>query len=209
MKKIVKLSLIAILLAVVAIAITGCGAEEKDRTYNTLGKTLLGDTYILEIEGDALGGNGKSGTLTIAKKNGNVLQEVKSGEEKMSIMFKDNTTYLVAHDQKIYMKTEGRDESILPEEDETFLSKDELEALKTQEYKTGKESIDGKEYDYEEYYDSENEITERYYFDGNELKYVKSIDSDGEEQIMKVLKLSSEVDDSVFDIPSDYKLIEE
>ena len=209
MKKIVKLSLIAILLAVVAIAITGCGAEEKDRTYNTLGKTLLGDTYILEIEGDALGGNGKSGTLTIAKKKGNVLQEVKSGEEKMSIMFKDNTTYLVAHDQKIYMKTEGRDESILPEEDETFLSKDELEALKTQEYKTGKESIDGKEYDYEEYYDSENEITERYYFDGNELKYVKSIDSDGEEQIMKVLKLSSEVDDSVFDIPSDYKLIEE
>lgn len=127
----------------------------------------------------------------------------------MSIMFKDNTTYLVAHDQKIYMKTEGRDESILPEEDETFLSKDELEALKTQEYKTGKESIDGKEYDYEEYYDSENEITERYYFDGNELKHVKSIDSDGEEQIMKVLKLSSEVDDSVFDIPSDYKLIEE
>lgn len=209
MKKIVKLSLIAILLAVVAIAITGCGAEEKDRTYNTLGKTLLGDTYIIELEGDNLSGTDEKGTLTIAKKNGNVLQEVKSGEEKMSIMFKDNTTYLVAHDQKIYMKTEGRDESILPEEDETFLSKDELEALKTQEYKTGKESIDGKEYDYEEYYDSENEITERYYFDGNELKYVKSIDSDGEEQIMKVLKLSSEVDDSVFDIPSDYKLIEE
>ena len=151
----------------------------------------------------------EKGTASISEKNGNVLQEVKSGEEKMSIMFKDNTTYLVAHDQKIYMKTEGRDESILPEEDETFLSKDELEALKTQEYKTGKESIDGKEYDYEEYYDSENEITERYYFDGNELKYVKSIDSDGEEQIMKVLKLSSEVDDSVFDIPSDYKLIEE
>ena len=70
-------------------------------------------------------------------------------------------------------------------------------------------NIDGKEYDYEEYYDSENEITERYYFDGTELKYVKSTDSDGEEQIMKVLKLSSEVDDSVFDIPSDYKLIEE
>lgn len=209
MKKIVKLSLIAILLAVVAIAITGCGAEEKDRTYNTLGKTLLGDTYIIEIEGDNLSGTDEKGTLTIAKKNGNVLQEVKSGEDKMSIMFKDNTTYLVAHDQKIYMKTEGRDESILPEKDETFLSKDELEALKTQEYKTGKESIDGKEYDYEEYYDSENEITERYYFDGNELKYVKSIDSDGEEQIMKVLKLSSEVDDSVFDIPSDYKLIEE
>ena len=208
MKKIVKSSLIAILLVAVAIAITGCGAK-KDKTYNTLGKTLLGDTYIIELEGDNLSGTDEKGTLTIAKKNGNVLQEVKSGEEKMSIMFKDNTTYLVAHDQKIYMKTEGRDESILPEEDETFLSKDELEALKTQEYKTGKESIDGKEYDYEENYDSENEITERYYFDGNELKYVKSIDSDGEEQIMKVLKLSSEVDDSVFDIPSDYKLIEE
>ncbi len=207
MKKIVKSSLIAILLVAVAIAITGCGAK-KDKTYNTLGKTLLGDTYIIELEGDNLSGTDEKGTLTIAKKNGNVLQEVKSGEEKMSIMFKDNTTYLVAHDQKIYMKTDGKDESILSD-DEAFLSKEELEALKTEEYKTGKEKIDDKEYYYEEYYDSENEITERYYFDGNELKYVKSIDSDGEEQIIKVLKLSSEVDDSVFDIPSDYKLIEE
>lgn len=206
MKKIVKLSLIAILLVAVAIAITGCGAK-KDKTYNTLGKTLLGDTYIMELEGDNLGETGEKTTLTIAKKGDNILQEVKAGEEKMSIIFKDNTTYLVVHEQKIYMKTEGRDESSLSED--AFLSKDELEALKTQEYKTGKESIDGKEYDYEEYYDSENKITERYYFDGNELKYVKSADSDGEEQIMKVVKLSSEVDDSVFDIPSDYKLIEE
>lgn len=99
MKKIVKSSLIAILLVAVAIAITGCGAK-KDKTYNTLGKTLLGDTYIIEVEGDNLSGTDEKGTLTIAKKNGNVLQEVKSGEEKMSIMFKDNTTYLVAHDQK-------------------------------------------------------------------------------------------------------------
>ena len=205
MKKIVKSSLIAILLVAAAIAITGCGAK-KDKTYNTLGKTLLGDTYIMELEGDNLEETGEKTTLTIAKKGDNILQEVKVGEEKMSIIFKDNTTYLVVHEQKIYMKTEGRDESSLSED--AFLSKDELEALKTQEYKTGKESIDGKEYDYEEYYDSENKITERYYFDGNELKYVKSADSDGEEQIMKVVKLSSEVDDSIFNIPADYTLEE-
>ena len=141
MKKIVKLSLIAILLAVVAIAITGCGAEEKDRTYNTLGKTLLGDTYILEIEGDALGGNGKSGTLTVAKKGDKILQEVKSDDGKVTIIFKDNATHIVIHDEKMYMKTDGKDESILSD-DEAFLSKEELEALKTEEYKTGKEKID-------------------------------------------------------------------
>lgn len=205
MKKIVKSSLIAILLVAAAIAITGCGAK-KDKTYNTLGKTLLGDTYIMELEGDNLEETGEKTTLTIAKKGDNILQEVKVGEEKMSIIFKDNTTYLVAHNQKVYKKTEGGNESSLSED--AFLSKDELEALKTQEYKTGKESIDGKEYDYEEYYDSENKITERYYFDGNELKYVKSADSDGEEQIMKVVKLSSEVDDSIFNIPADYTLEE-
>lgn len=208
MKKIVKLSLIAILLAVVAIAITGCGAEEKDRTYNTLGKTLLGDTYILEIEGDALGGNGKSGTLTVAKKGDKILQEVKSDDGKVTIIFKDNATHIVIHDEKMYMKTEGKDESILSD-DEAFLSKEELEALKTEEYKTGKEKIDDKEYYYEEYHALGDEITERYYFDGNELKYVKSIDSNGKEQIIKVVKLSSKVDDSVFDIPTDYELIEE
>ena len=151
MKKIVKLSLIAILLAVVAIAITGCGAEEKDRTYNTLGKTLLGDTYILEIEGDALGGNGKSGTLTVAKKGDKILQEVKSEDGKVAIIFKDNATHIVIPDEKMYMKTDGKDESILSD-DEAFLSKEELEALKTEEYKTGKEKIDDKEYYYEEYY---------------------------------------------------------
>ena len=67
MKKIVKSSLIAILLVAVAIAITGCGAK-KDKTYNTLGKTLLGDTYIIELEGDNLSGTDEKGTLTIAKK---------------------------------------------------------------------------------------------------------------------------------------------
>lgn len=206
MKKIVKLSLIAILLAVVAIAITGCGAK-KDRTYNTLGKTLLGDTYIIEIEGDDLAETGEKGTLTIAKKGNNILQEVRSGEEKMSVIFKDNMTYLVVHNQKIYAKAEGRDESTLPED--AFLSEDELEALKTQEYKTGKESVDGKEYDYEEFKADEGKTTERYYFDGNELKYVKSIDSNGNEEIMKVVKLSSEVDDSIFDIPADYELVEQ
>ena len=108
----------------------------------------------------------------------------------------------------MYMKTDGKDESILSD-DEAFLSKEELEALKTEEYKTGKEKIDDKEYYYEEYYALGDEITERYYFDGNELKYVKSIDSNGKEQIIKVVKLSSKVDDSVFDIPTDYELIEE
>ena len=180
MKKIVKLSLIAILLAVVAIAITGCGAEEKDRTYNTLGKTLLGDTYILEIEGDALGGNGKSGTLTVAKKGDKILQEVKSDDGKVTIIFKDNATHIVIHDEKMYMKTDGKDESILSD-DEAFLSKEELEALKTEEYKTGKEKIDDKEYYYiAQVNDEETDICDNY-------KIVVATYKDGEVYLDEVL----------------------
>ncbi len=39
----------------------------------------------MEIEGDALGGNGKSGTLTVAKKGDKILQEVKSEDGKVTI----------------------------------------------------------------------------------------------------------------------------
>ena len=108
--------------------------EDKDRYLCANGLERIE----MEIEGDALGGNGKSGTLTVAKKGDKILQEVKSDDGKVTIIFKDNATHIVIHDEKMYMKTDGKDESILSD-DEAFLSKEELEALKTEEYKTGKE----------------------------------------------------------------------
>ena len=87
-------------------------------------------------------------------------------------------------------------------------NKEDLNKMETQEYKTGKETIDGTEYEYEEYEDQDTGVIERYYFSGNDLKYIKSIDEDGEEELMKVIKLSSEVDDSIFEVPSDYQKVE-
>ncbi|MGN1271326.1 MAG: hypothetical protein ACI4UX_05105 [Clostridia bacterium] len=208
MKKLVKSSLIAILLVVVAIAVTGCGSKTS-KTYNAFSKAFSGDSYTIELEEYNVDEDEEKITLTIAKKGNDICQDVKSEGQHATIMIKDDTTYLIMHDEEMYIKSEGRDETILPEEDEVILSKDEIEALKIQEYKTGKEKIDDKEYEYEEYYDSENEITERYYFEKNELKYIKSIDSDGEEEIIKIVKLTSSVDDSIFNIPTDYYLVEE
>ena len=130
-----------------------------------------------------------------------------SCKEIMLDILKHQTEAVMYHDQMTdYYKFLHLDKLAKKHEKQTY---EELEALKTEEYKTGKEKIDDKEYYYEEYYALGDEITERYYFDGNELKYVKSIDSNGKEQIIKVVKLSSKVDDSVFDIPTDYELIEE
>ncbi len=87
-------------------------------------------------------------------------------------------------------------------------SKEDLQYIETSKYNTGKESVDGTEYDYEEYKDEEEGTTEKYYFSGEDLKYIKTTDANGQEEIMKVVKLSSDVEDSIFNLPADYQKVE-
>lgn len=83
---------------------------------------------------------------------------------------------------------------------------------------SGKETIDGKEYDYEEYKEPENtsssESSEentveraRYYFDNGKLAGLKHTQGDYYYTTM-IIELSQNVSDSDFEYPSDYELKE-
>lgn len=216
MKKVLK-SILAIMLVIsLALVVTGCGNNEenkennaKSKTYTVLSKAFSGDSYIMTLEGNMdLGEGVENSTMTLAMRGEDIYMDVDATSGHLTIMYKDNTTYVVSHADKMYMTEEGKNEEIFAEEDMFAFSKEDLQYIETAKYETGKEEVNGTEYDYEEYKDEEAGTTERYYFSGNYLTYIKTTDEDGAEEIMKVIKLSSEVDDSIFDLPTEYQKVE-
>jgi hypothetical protein len=92
-----------------------------------------------------------------------------------------------------------------------------MKDVENKEYQIGKEVINGKEYYYEEYnditrflmltnIDDESTVKTRFYYNNNDIAYIKNIiEVDGEtvEELIKV-SIDYTVDDSLFEIPSDY-----
>ncbi len=72
------------------------------------------------------------------------------------------------------------------------------------DYKTGTREINGKTYDTEEWIvEGASSIM---CFDGNDLAYMIGA-FDGTEMIMKIVEISNNVDDSLFEIPEDYTMM--
>ena len=104
------------------------------------------------------------------------------------------------------MTSEGKDEELFEEDDNlAIFSVEDLNAMSEAHYTTGKEAVDGTEYDYEEFKDEETGVSDKYYFSGEDLIYIKTTNENGEEDVMKVIKLSSEVDDNIFNVPEGYE----
>ena len=124
------------------------------------------------------------------------------------ILIKNGNTYLIKDEDKSYY---------IYKNNETNLNKIEniLEELKDKEYQTGEEKIDNKSYGYIEL----NQLTDfvimntsniksdtkktRFYFDGKDLKYIKTI-AGNKEELLKVT-ISKDVDNKLLQIPSDYE----
>lgn len=217
MKKVFK-SILAIMLVIsLALVVTGCGNNDeankennaKSKTYTVLSKAFSGDSYIMTLEGNMdLGEGVENSTMTLAMRGEDIYMDVDATSGHLTIMYKDNTTYVVSHADKMYMTLEGKDEEVFEEDDMFAFSKGDLQYMETAKYNKGKEAVDGTEYDYEEYKDEEAGTTERYYFSGEDLKYIKTTDANGQEEIMKVVKLSSDVEDSIFNLPTDYQKVQ-
>ncbi len=215
MKKLLKLGLIIALIVSLAFIITGCGNDDKEnetqeqktsKAYNALNNVFSGNDYIISLEGELDDEEGLE-TITMAKKGENLYTAISSASQNVTIMYKDNTTYIISDDEKMYMTSEGKDDSVFGE-DTMIISKENLQQIYNRDFQTGKETIDEIECDYEEY-KLDDGTTEKYYFSGDEIKYIKLVYEDGTEETMEVKELSSEVDDSLFEIPSDYTLVTE
>ena len=131
-----------------------------------------------------------------------------STQSHTTTLIKDNNTYLILHDRKEYYVYEENNV------DQTILI-DGIKEIMSKDFTRGNEKVRGKKYDYEEYNGSsmfmvsntlnidENEVKTRFYFDKNDnLVYIKTINGDDNE-LLKI-SLTKDVDDAMFEIPSDY-----
>ena len=134
-------------------------------------------------------------------------ESIINGRENKYIV-NDGNTYLLQEDTKRYYQY---DNNVMILSEITGV----LEDLKDQEYTKGKEKINGKNYQYEEYAgcqdflinnelytDNESNSKTRFYFDKDELVYIKTIIGDKEE--IAQVNIQYSVDENLFNIPSDY-----
>ena len=200
--------LIGIILAIVLIiaivfAVKGDGSSKVAKLYNTLENS---QAYIFNMS------NNENYQLSMARKEGKTCIDMTNADEKTTTLIKDGITYLLLHSSKEYIIYDG---DVAAEEN---IMTDMLASLVNTEHSIGKEEINGKKYKYEEYvgFDGfmisagrdidQSQIKTRFYFDGNNLAYIKTIVGDQEELLNT--SISYDVGDELFEIPSDYAQVE-
>lgn len=203
-KKVVKLIVLVLIIAALIIGIkkiinNGGQTNKLANIYEQLQST---QSYLFEME------KNDDNKVILAKKENNTIIDQYSEENHSSTIVKDNSTYLVLHNREEYYIYENNNvnQNILI---------DEIKGIVEKTYTTGTERIKGKKYDYEEYAGStiftisntldENQenVKTRFFFDneGN-LAYIKTM-TENNQELIKVT-LETKVDDSIFEIPTNY-----
>ncbi|MBQ2775572.1 MAG: hypothetical protein IJF40_06785 [Clostridia bacterium] len=121
---------------------------------------------------------------------------------KMDFIVKDNKGYMVIHNMKAYAATESGDNEFVD-----GLVGTEFGTMKYLE--TTQLTSDGKKYICEEYDGGDGTTIKCYFLEGSKKpERIESL-ADGNTTVMKDIAFSSDVDDSLFEIPSGYKNIDQ
>lgn len=147
--------------------------------------------------------------ITVIVKGDKAYKEVISDGNTTKYIVKNGNTFYLDDDEKKYYKYENNDE-ILTEVKEQFKN------LNLSGLKVGKESINGKNYKYEEIQQCQDFLFDenlsvnnleyantRLYYKNENLSYIKTIVGENQE-LIKVDISYGNINDSYFDIPSDY-----
>lgn len=216
MNKTKKISLIVVaivlILAIIAGLVWWIGSEKKQKgTVEEKKASQIEKLHSKLIEKQTYGITttlDNENAIYYAKKDNKAYNETTRNGKKSKFIVKDGNSYLVVDDQQAYYTYQNN---------ETDLNKviSQLEEVKDKTYTEGKEKIEGKKYDYEEYEKvteflmkdinniDEQKTKTRFYFDGDKLVYIKTIVGDYEETLK--VDISYEVDNKLFEIPSTYK----
>lgn len=205
-KKTIKKLIITILIIVAIIfiisKIMGNKREDVKRLANLYDKLNTNQTYLFEMEQ-----NDDNKTIMAQKGDKTIIDQYTKNSHTTTIV-KDNNTYLVLHDREEYYVYEQNNV-------EQNILTDGLGEVTSKEFVTGEQKVKGKKYEYEEYTGStifmmsntlnngEEEIKTRFYFDKEDnLVYIQTIK--GVNQELLKINIQTEVDDSIFEIPSNY-----
>ena len=205
-KILILISAIIVILIIVAFLciFQGNNINRVDRIYK---KLIKNQKYTFSMEETNSENKYK---IVVSHRENDINIETGYDDKYTSTLIKDGYVYVIMHDDKEYYVMDGEDTDA-----DIIISG--IKDASEKEYEKGKEEINGKTYYYEEYKDitsfimlahetEDSNIITRFYFDNNDLVYIKNIIIDEEEKQEELLKVSLryDVDDSLFEIPEDY-----
>lgn len=210
MQKKKKMIIIIVAIVVVALIVLGVILANKSNkvTSNTKAETKVStlynkikntDTYSFNFTAD------DNSKVFYAKSGEKAYMDTKYNGSETKYIIKDGNSYLIKDSDKRYYTYTNNNIDL-------DLVSNILADLINLEHNDGKEEIDGKSYNYEEYsvltniaisdFSNETNIKTRLYFKGKDLVYIKTI-SDRKQELLKV-DMSTKVENNLFEIPSDY-----
>lgn len=204
-----------IILAIIILIVVAIFEKEKikdilnlnSKTYNFFNEILNGNEYQIKIKGKIyleIGDDEGEKIITIAKKGKNSYTQISftNDDSKLTMFTKGNTTYVLINETKVYFTINKNEKEYSNENssDNVLMTKEDLNEMKNSTYIKGKKEINGENLYYEEYEDSNGNITQ-YYFKNNQIKYI-SAKNDGEK--VEVTEFKTKVDESLFEIPEGY-----
>lgn len=199
----VIVAIIIVGLIVYAITTSRTESANENRLANMYEKMMQDKTYSITFQ---LDDNNK---YTVSRKGDVANIDTYNNGDHTTNIIRDGNTYLLMYSTKRYYTYQNN-----------VIGLGELpnqlnEMIQNQQPEKGQEKIDGHNYRYEEYKGvsdflmntDENVIEEntntRFYFDGDNLKYIQTIMEDKSELIR--VEVSYDVDDTIFEIPSDFE----
>lgn len=199
----VIVAIIIVGLIVYAITTSRNESANENRLANMYEKMMQDETYSITFQ---LDDNNK---YTVSRKGDVANIDMYNNGDHTTNIIRDGNTYLLMYSTKRYYTYQNN-----------VIGLGELpsqlnEMIQNQQPEKGQEKIDGHNYRYEEYKGvsdflmntDENVIEEntntRFYFDGDDLKYIQTIMEDQSELIR--VEVSYDVDDTIFEIPSDFE----
>ena len=204
-KKIRKIIITILIIVVAFLLISKIMTNKKEdvkRLANLYAKLNTSQNYLVEMEQ-----NDDNKTIMAKKDDKTIIDQYTKNNHTTTIV-KDNNTYLVLHDREEYYIYEQNNV-------EQNILTDGLKEVVAKEFVTGEQKVKGKKYEYEEYNGStmfmlsgtlgseDEEIKTRFYFDKEDnLIYIQTIK--GVNQELLKINIQTEVDDSIFEIPSNY-----
>lgn len=174
--------------------LSGYLGTKTGKFYNQFTNEKMYMEYEMDYEGQK--------TKVISATNGQKIysENIVNGQSAGTSIIDGNIMYTIDHNSKMVIKmTNNTTANTIAT---TIIEENDVDMANL---KTGTRTIDGKTYDTEEL--TVEGTTAIMCFDGNNLAYMVS-EYEGEEMIIKVVKTSNTVDDKLFEIPSDYQVIE-
>lgn len=205
-KTILIFASIILILLIIAISLISQG-NTTDRVINLYEKLLKSDEFSFQMEEINSEYDYK---MKVSQKGNSINIDTYSGDDFSSTLVLEDKVYVIMHNIQEYYIIDSEDV------DGDFIISG-LKEISKQDYSRGREEINGKQYYYEEYEGISNflllvhetedaKITTRFYFDNDDLVFIKNklIDEDEEQEELIKITVNFEVDDEVFKIPNDY-----